>query len=596
MPPARGTFSGRRVCVPRCGCHEHEPGGPPPGLGAEWQQVLAVFADEAEELLSSMEETLIALEARPDEERLRTLLRLAHNLKGSASSLGFQSLTDYVHGAEDLIQALLDQRLGVGEPWISLLLGAVDHLRELTRAALAGVDQLAPAHQEQLGRMRDGGATGQSKGAASPAPVAVPFEDGSLRMETRAASRGRSLRMDVERLDRIVTLTAELSIARGRMTQFLMEAGSSGASWDEALTQQREMDPLFQELQEEVMRVRMVPVGPLFRQHLRTVRDLARAQGKLALLELEGEDVTMDTAVLDALRDPLLHLLRNALDHGIESPAERQAADKDACGHLRLRAFHDAGGVVVELSDDGRGIQRDRVKERARERGLVSAPERLRDEEVDRLIFEPGFSTARTVTELSGRGVGMDVVRRDVEALRGTVAVRSQEGQGTTMTLRLPLTLAVIQGFAMGVGDQAYVVPIELVQECLELPAEQRRDDEAGMLSLRGQPLPYLRLRTLFGVGGSAPARENVVVLRHPDGVVGLAVDQLHGDGQRVIRPLGRLFQDAPGISGSTILGDGRVGLILDTPTLVRRAIRRANEVPSDLRTESAPDSAAARS
>ncbi|AEI67559.1 chemotaxis protein CheA [Corallococcus macrosporus] len=571
-------------------------GGPPPGLGAEWQQVLAVFADEAEELLSSMEETLIALEARPDEERLRTLLRLAHNLKGSASSLGFQSLTDYVHGAEDLIQALLDQRLGVGEPWISLLLGAVDHLRELTRAALAGVDQLAPAHQEQLGRMRDGGATGQSKGAASPAPVAVPFEDGSLRMETRAASRGRSLRMDVERLDRIVTLTAELSIARGRMTQFLMEAESSGASWDEALTQQREMAPLFQELQEEVMRVRMVPVGPLFRQHLRTVRDLARAQDKLALLELEGEDVTMDTAVLEALRDPLLHLLRNALDHGIESPAERQAAGKDACGHLRLRAFHDAGGVVVELSDDGRGIQRDRVKERARERGLVSAPERLRDEEVDRLIFEPGFSTARTVTELSGRGVGMDVVRRDVEALRGTVAVRSQEGQGTTVTLRLPLTLAVIQGFAMGVGDQAYVVPIELVQECLELPAEQRCDDEAGMLSLRGQPLPYLRLRTLFGVGGSAPARENVVVLRHPDGVVGLAVDQLHGDGQRVIRPLGRLFQDAPGISGSTILGDGRVGLILDTPTLVRRAIRRANETPADLRTESAPDSAAARS
>ncbi|MFP2961408.1 chemotaxis protein CheA [Myxococcus sp. 1LA] len=571
-------------------------GGPPPGLGAEWQQVLAVFSDEAEELLSSMEETLIALEARPDDERLRTLFRLAHNLKGSASSLGFQALTDYVHGAEDLIQALLDQRLDVGEPWISLLLGAVDHLRELTRAALAGVDQLAPAHQEQLGRLRDGGATGMSKGAATTAPVAVPLDDGSLRVETRAASRGRSLRMDVDRLDRIVTLTAELSIARGRMTQFLMEAESSGASWDEALTQQREMDPLFQELQEEVMRVRMVPVGPLFRQHLRTVRDLARAQDKLALLELEGEDVTMDTAVLEALRDPLLHLLRNALDHGIESPAERQAAGKDPCGRLRLRAFHDAGGVVVELSDDGRGIQRDRVKERARERGLVSAPERLRDEEVDRLIFEPGFSTARTVTELSGRGVGMDVVRRDVEALRGTVAVRSQEGQGATMTLRLPLTLAVIQGFAMGVGDQVYVVPIELVQECLELPTSQRTLDEAGMLSLRGQPLPYLRLRSIFSVGGDAPARENVVVLRHPDGVVGLAVDQLHGDGQRVIRPLGRLFQDAPGISGSTILGDGRVGLILDTPTLVRRAIRRANENSSDHRAEAAlSDSAAAR-
>ncbi|NPC85743.1 chemotaxis protein CheA, partial [Pyxidicoccus fallax] len=412
------------------------------------------------------------------------------------------------------------------------------------------------------------------------------------RVELRPTVRGKSMRMDVERLDRIVTLTAELSIARGRMTQFLMEAQASGASWEDAVAQQREMDHLFQDLQEQVMKVRMVPVGPLFRQHLRTVRDLSRSQGKVALLELAGEDVEMDTAVLEALREPLLHLLRNALDHGIESPEERKAAGKEPCGRIRLRAFHDSGNVVVEMSDDGRGIQRERVRERAKERGLVAAPERLRDEEVDQLIFEPGFSTAKSVTELSGRGVGMDVVRRDIEALRGTVALRSQEGRGTTVTLRLPLTLAVIQGFAMGVGDQVYVVPIELVQECIELPREQRSADESGVMSLRGQPVPYLRLRHVFGLGGAAPARENVVVLRHPDGVVGFAVDELQGEGQRVIRPLGRLFQDAPGISGSTILGDGRVGLILDTPTLVRRAIRRAAETPE----YAIPEDVAARS
>ncbi|WP_370450791.1 chemotaxis protein CheA, partial [Corallococcus sp. CA047B] len=392
--------------------------------------------------------------------------------------------------------------------------------------------------------------------------------------ESCGGKRGRS-RMDLERLDRIVTLTAELSVARGRMTQFLARAEDSGASWEDALAQQREMDPLFEELQEEVMKVRMVPVGPLFRQHLRTVRDLARSQHKLALLELEGEDATLDTAVLDALRDPLLHLLRNALDHGIESPDERRAAGKDPRGHLRLRAYHDAGSVVVELSDDGRGIQRERVRERAREKGLVAAPERLRDDELLRLIFEPGFSTAAAVTELSGRGVGMDVVRRDIEALRGSVSVQSQEGKGTTLTLRLPLTLAVIQGFAMGVGDQVYVVPIEGVQECMEVPAEERDSGASGVLSLRGQPLPYLRLRQVFSLGGGMPARENVVVLKHPDGVVGLAVDELQGEGQRVIRPLGKLFQGIPGISGSTILGDGRVGLLLDTPSLVRRAIHR---------------------
>ncbi|MBZ4334111.1 chemotaxis protein CheA [Corallococcus interemptor] len=565
------------------------PGDIPSETAAEWQKVLAVFADEAEGLVSSMEENLIALEVSPADGLLPAILRGAHTLKGAAASLGFQAVTDYTHGVEDLLQALLDGRLTPDETRVSLLLGAVDHLRELCQASLAGVDSLGAVHQAHLSRLREGLVAGAPT-AALPLPTALPRLP-----EARSTARTR-VRMDMERLDRIVTLTAELSVARGRMAQFLARAEDSGASWEEALNQQREMDPLFEALQEEVMKVRMVPVGPLFRQHLRTVRDLARSQQKLAQLELEGEDATLDTAVLDALRDPLLHLLRNALDHGLETPDERRAAGKDPRGRLRLKAWHDAGSVVVELSDDGRGIQRERVRERARQRGLVAAPERLRDDELLRLIFEPGFSTATEVTELSGRGVGMDVVRRDIEALRGTVSIQSQEGQGTTLTLRLPLTLAVIQGFAMGVGDQVYVVPIEGVQECMEVPAHERTEEASGVLSLRGQPLPYLRLRQVFSLGGSTPARENVVVLKHPDGVIGLAVDELQGDGQRVIRPLGRLFQGIPGISGSTILGDGRVGLLLDTPALVRRAILHASEAalgpPAPLET---PSSAAPR-
>ncbi|MHA7632513.1 chemotaxis protein CheA [Corallococcus sp. M7] len=554
------------------------PGDIPSETAAEWQKVLAVFADEAEGLVSSMEENLIALEVSPADGLLPGILRGAHTLKGAAASLGFQAVTDYTHGVEDLLQALLDGRLALDETRVSLLLGAVDHLRELCQASLAGVDSLGAVHQAHLSRLREGIVAGVPT-EALPIPAALP------RMpEARSTARTR-VRMDMERLDRIVTLTAELSVARGRMAQFLARAEDTGASWEDALTQQREMDPLFEALQEEVMKVRMVPVGPLFRQHLRTVRDLARSQQKLAQLELEGEDATLDTAVLDALRDPLLHLLRNALDHGIETPDERRAAGKDPRGRLRLKAYHDAGSVVVELSDDGRGIQRERVRERAKQKGLVAAPERLRDDELLRLIFEPGFSTATEVTELSGRGVGMDVVRRDIEALRGSVSIQSQEGQGTTLTLRLPLTLAVIQGFAMGVGDQVYVVPIEGVQECMEVPAQERTAEASGVLSLRGQPLPYLRLRQVFSLGGSTPARENVVVLKHPDGVIGLAVDELQGEGQRVIRPLGRLFQGIPGISGSTILGDGRVGLLLDTPALVRRAILHASEAALSLPT-----------
>ncbi|MGE6762590.1 chemotaxis protein CheA [Corallococcus interemptor] len=545
----------------------------PSETAAEWQKVLAVFADEAEGLVSSMEENLLVLEVSPTDGLLPAILRAAHTLKGAAASLGFQAVTDYAHGVEDLLQALLDGRIALDETRVSLLLVAVDHLRELYQASLAGAGSLEAVHQVHLSKLREGIVAGAPT-EALPMPAGLPLPRAP---EARSTSRSR-VRMDMERLDRIVTLTAELSVARGRMAQFLSRAEEMGASWEDALTQQREMDPLFEALQEEVMKARMVPVGPLFRQHLRTVRDLARSQQKLAQLELEGEDATLDTAVLDALRDPLLHLLRNALDHGLETPDERRAAGKDPRGRLRLRAYHDAGSVVVELSDDGRGIQRERVRERARQRGLVAAPERLRDEELLRLIFEPGFSTATEVTELSGRGVGMDVVRRDIEALRGSVAIQSQEGQGTTLTLRLPLTLAVIQGFAMGVGDQVYVVPIESVQECMEVPVQARTAEASGVLSLRGQPLPYLRLRQVFSLGGDVPARENVVVLKHPDGVIGLAVDELQGDGQRVIRPLGRLFQGIPGISGSTILGDGRVGLLLDTPALVRRAVLHASE------------------
>ncbi|WP_223634993.1 chemotaxis protein CheA [Corallococcus sp. EGB] len=558
----------------------------PSETAAEWQKVLAVFADEAEGLVSAMEEHLLALEVSPSEALLPDVLRGAHTLKGAAASLGFQAVTDYTHGVEDLLQALLHGDLVLDEKRVSLLLGAVDHLRELCRASLSGVDSLGLVHQAHLSRLREGIVAGApTKALASP--TGLPRAP-----ESRSTARSRA-RMDLERLDRIVTLTAELSVARGRMAQFLARAEESGARWEDALTQQREMDSLFESLQEEVMRARMVPVGPLFRQHLRTVRELARSQQKLAQLELEGEDATLDTAVLDALRDPLLHLLRNALDHGIESPDERRAAGKDPRGRLRLRAYHDAGSVVVELSDDGRGIQRERVRERARQKGLVAAPERLRDDELLRLIFEPGFTTATEVTELSGRGVGMDVVRRDIEALRGTVAIQSQEGQGTTLTLRLPLTLAVIQGFAMGVGDQVYVVPIESVQECMEVPGGERTAEASGVLSLRGQPLPYLRLRQVFSLGGDSPARENVVVLKHPDGVIGLAVDELQGDGQRVIRPLGRLFQGVPGISGSTILGDGRVALLLDTPALVRRAILQASAAaPAPTAPQEVPSSA----
>jgi two-component system chemotaxis sensor kinase CheA len=348
---------------------------------------------------------------------------------------------------------------------------------------------------------------------------------------------------------------------------------------DEILEAHRESDRLYLDLQDLIMQARMVPLGPTFQQHLRTVRDLAAAEQKQVRLVLEGEDVEVDTAVVEHIRDPLTHMVRNAVDHGMECPAVREARGKDPCGRLTLRAFHEGALVVVQVSDDGGGLDRARIVRRAVERGIVAEGAQLTDEQVHALIFEPGFSTAEQVTEVSGRGVGMDVVRRNVETLRGSVSVESTLGAGTTITLRFPLTLAIIQGFRVVVAGDVYILPLEAVAECVELPAGDG-GGRAGVVNLRGEPLPYLRLREHFALGGERPARENVVVVHHAGARVGLAVDALLGESQTVIKPLGRMFQGIRGISGSAILGDGRVALILDVPGLLREALG-ANREPS---------------
>ncbi|WP_257451164.1 chemotaxis protein CheA [Archangium lipolyticum] len=531
------------------------------------EQLLATFAEESGELLTEMEQQLLALETHPDEEGLMAIFRGAHTVKGAAGALGFSAMADVAHVVEDVLEVVQERRLPVSDEQVSLLLESVDQLREMLQGALVGREGPLEGHESLLERLRACSAALRQQARPSVSP-AGPVEEAGVEESHTGGRRGRTLRVDLEKLDRIATLTGELAIARTRLAQVL-----STGTVEEALEVHREADRLHEELREEVMRVRMVPVGPLFRQHLRTVRDLARTERKWARLALKGEDVEVDTALVDGLREPLLHLVRNAVDHGLETPDERRAAGKEACGTLVLRAFHEPGSLVVELSDDGRGLRYDRLREKAR--GLGLEPERMTVEELEELVFLPGLSTADAVTEVSGRGVGMDVVRRSVEMLRGMVTLRSEEGRGTTVTLRVPLTLATIQGFSVGVGEETYVLPLEAVRECLELPAERCGQPGGGVLNLRGRSLPYLRLREVLGVEGPGPARENVVVLGHGGGRAGLVVDALHGEGQCVLKPLGRLFRHVPGVSGSTILGSGRVGLVLDVPTLLRMAVRQ---------------------
>jgi two-component system chemotaxis sensor kinase CheA len=265
-------------------------------------------------------------------------------------------------------------------------------------------------------------------------------------------------------------------------------------------------------------------------------------------------------------------MIRNAIDHGIEPPAERAAAGKDPVGTLSLRARHEAGSIVVRMADDGAGLNRSRIAARAAAMQLAPDPEALPETELFRFIFEPGFSTADEVSSLSGRGIGMDVVRRNVEDVRGSLRVDSSPGHGTSITIRLPLTLAIIDGFAVGVAGETYVIPIEAVRECVELPVEERgKTDARGVINLRGQALPYIHLRALLGLEGGPVERESVVVVHYDGGRAGLVVDALFGESQTVIKPLGKLFHGVVGVSGSAIMSDGRVALILDVPTLLRK-------------------------
>ena len=342
------------------------------------------------------------------------------------------------------------------------------------------------------------------------------------------------------------------------------------------------MSSLVEEILDGALRLRMIPIGETFNRFRRVVRDVSQELGKDIDLIISGAETELDKTVVEKIGDPLMHLLRNAMDHGIETAEARLAAGKPVKGHLHLNAYHDSGSIVLEIADDGAGLNRDRILEKAQERGLVAPGASPTDQEIYNLIFEPGFSTAQAVTNLSGRGVGMDVVKRNITLLRGTVDLDSQPGKGTVVRIRLPLTLAIINGFLVGIDQSTYVIPLDMVQECIELSEDDGvASREQGYLDLRGEVLPLVYLRDHFNHEGPASRRQNVVVVRYAELKAGLVVDDLLGEFQTVIKPLGKLFGALRGISGSTILGSGAVALILDVPALLSQIVHIENRYTS---------------
>jgi two-component system chemotaxis sensor kinase CheA len=419
-------------------------------------------------------------------------------------------------------------------------------------------------------------ATAEAVAPARDHPGPVPDDrQSSTRTAAPATARATTnvgtIRVPAERLDDLMDRVGELVIAQLRLKQI------ASASEDAAVKSvAEEIERLSLELRDTTMGVRMLPIGQLFGRFRRLIHDLARELGKKIELVTIGEETELDKTVIERLNDPLIHLIRNAIDHGLESPEVRVAAGKSPVGRITLSARHVGAEVRVSITDDGRGLDRERIRARAEENGLIATGARFTDSELFQVILMPGFSTAREVTSLSGRGVGLDVVKRTVDGLRGTIDIASKPGAGSEMTLRLPLTLAIIDGLLVRVGRGRYVIPLSAVEECVELSTEEdARSRGRSFLNIRGELVPFLRLRELFNAREPADHYQKVVIVSANELRVGLVVDQVIGDHQTVIKSLSKLHVDVEIFSGATILGDGTVALILDIAHLVETGQRQ---------------------
>lgn len=391
---------------------------------------------------------------------------------------------------------------------------------------------------------------------------------------TRALMKESTVRVPSGRLDRLVNLVGELVMNQSRLTQMMTQIGAP-----ELANPVQEIERLVAELRDDVLGIRMLPIGTLFSRFRRMIHDLAQELGKEVDLVTEGAETELDKSILDQLGEPLVHLLRNSIDHGIEGAEERVAKGKSRRGTIRLRAVHTGSTVVVSIEDDGRGIDRAAVRAKAAEKNLISSDANLSDKETLNLLLLPGFSTAKKITNVSGRGVGMDVVKRQIDLLRGSVLIASEEGKGSVISLTLPLTLAIIEGLLVQVNESRLIFPMFAVTENVELLGSERRTKNGrNVISVRGELIPYIDLRSLFQMDGKVPEIEKIVIAEHEEQRVGFVVDRVLGTHQTVLQPLGRFFRNVTVASGATIMGDGGVALILDIASIISLADQKVRE------------------
>jgi two-component system, chemotaxis family, sensor kinase CheA len=565
-------------------------------------ELAGMFFGEAVDHLSTIESTVLQLEASPgDTKLLNDIFRPFHTIKGNAGALGITKIQEFAHKVENLLDLCRSGRLRFGPAEADATLAAVDVLGALVRDlqtrlnGQAGAADLEPRrrvlmeHVETLAR-GTGGAVPTDGGPdtarvpdhrvevhvdAHPGVVQAagdPPAVASVAKRPEETVAQASVKVDTRKLDNLVDMVGELVIAQA----ILQEDPALVGTADERLTRNlAQLKRITSDLQRNAMSMRMVPIRQTFQKMARLVRDLSKKSGKAVDLVLSGEETELDRRVVEDVNDPLMHMVRNSMDHGLEDAQRRVQMGKPATGRLALSAYHQGGNIVIAIEDDGAGLNTERILAKAVSQGLVAPGDTLTPAEIHQLIFRPGFSTAEKVTEISGRGVGMDVVRRNIDSLRGRVDIQSTPGQGTTFLIKLPLTLAILDGLLLGVGTERYVMPTFSVKESLRPTPAQVHSVQGHpcMIQVRGHLIPLLRLSDLFGLETceSDMCRSTVVVIEDDGDRVGLVVDRLLGKQEVVIKSLGEAFGQIVGVAGGAILGDGRVGLILDAHGIVHR-------------------------
>ena len=542
------------------------------------RELIAEFLAEFTEHISSIEQRVLILEERPGErESVDHIFRSFHTIKGAAGLLRMESLGELTHELESLLDGVRQGRVAVTASLIEIVLGGVDvlkthadHINAQLKGLAAAPTFVTPAAHIISGARALLTARQMPLQPEEPAiPSDVDIHD-SPRPQSTLLESADVVKLHIAKLDALVDLVGELSIAQGLVVQNPVVAQTESLS---LLRDLRQLQRVTKELQRSVMALRTVPLAGLFRKMSRLVRDLSNQLDKPVLLALEGGEIEMDRNIIDKMSDPLLHMIRNAIDHGIESAPERAARGKNPAATLRLSAARRGSGILFRLADDGRGIQTDILRQRAVDRGLLKPESTQSHSELLALIFHAGLSTASHISGLSGRGVGMDVVRRNIEDLHGTISVESVPEQGTTFTVRVPLTLAIIDGLIIEVGLQRYVLPTASVCESFRPAADMihRVNDAGELVSVRGRQTPILRLAEHFGIPARArtPCEGLLVVIESGDERRALLVDGLVAKHELVIKNLGEAFANQEWIAGATVLGDGTIGLILDVDTLV---------------------------